>query len=289
MSALLSRALLRTLVTACILALVPTSLHAAGSQTFSTAGTYSFTIPSYDTLTVQVWGGGGGGGGSTFHPGNPYGPAGTGGQSSFQSLIADGGAGGNRNVVLSTSAGGAGGSASGGSVNTAGNAGLSIQSPTLSGGSGGSAPNGGTGGAGGAWYSNGSPGNSPGAGGGGASRQSTMQRNGSSPNSGAGGGGSGGYTSYTYTAGSLSVGASVPVVVGAGGNGGYAISSAYYQNGGSGAPGQVTITWTDPVTPTCSVWADTSPIAYGGTTVLRWTTTNASSMYITNVGWVGTS
>ncbi|MEY4747005.1 MAG: Xanthomonas phage, partial [Candidatus Parcubacteria bacterium] len=33
----------------------------AGSQTYSTPGTYSFSVPSYGTLTVQLWGGGGGG------------------------------------------------------------------------------------------------------------------------------------------------------------------------------------------------------------------------------------
>ena len=33
----------------------------AGSQTFSTPGTYTFAVPAYSTLTVQAWGGGGGG------------------------------------------------------------------------------------------------------------------------------------------------------------------------------------------------------------------------------------
>ena len=34
-----------------------------GSTTYSTAGTFSFTVPEYNTLTVIVKGGGGGGGG----------------------------------------------------------------------------------------------------------------------------------------------------------------------------------------------------------------------------------
>ena len=33
-----------------------------GSQTFSTAGTFSFTVPLYTTMTIEIWGGGGSGG-----------------------------------------------------------------------------------------------------------------------------------------------------------------------------------------------------------------------------------
>lgn len=33
-----------------------------GSQTFSSSGTFSFTVPLYTTMTVEIWGGGGSGG-----------------------------------------------------------------------------------------------------------------------------------------------------------------------------------------------------------------------------------
>ena len=73
-----------------------------GSQNYTTAGTYSFTVPAYTTLTVQVWGGGGGGGaGSGFRnarTGCMVGvnlDGGVGGQSSWNStLFANGGNGG---------------------------------------------------------------------------------------------------------------------------------------------------------------------------------------------------
>jgi hypothetical protein len=39
--------------------------------------------------------------------------------------------------------------------------------------------------------------------------------------------------------------------------------------------------------PTCSVWADTNPLTSGGqSTTLRWTSTNATTFYISNVGYV---
>ena len=84
----------------------------------------------------------------------------------------------------------------------------------------------------------------------------------------------------TYVVGELTLGGVISVAVGAGGAGG---GGTY--PGGSGAAGRVSITWTD--TPTCSVWADTNPIAYGANTTLRWTSANAdTSFYITNVGYV---
>lgn len=191
-----------------------------GSQNYTTAGTYSFTVPAYTTLTVQVWGGGGGGGaGSGFRnarTGCMVGvnlDGGVGGQSSWNStLFANGGNGGGgvTDRFGASAAAGAGGTASGGTTNTTGNSG--------SGQTGGTALNGGTdyGGNGGATYS-----------GCGAS----------------GGGGSGGYSTQTYSAGQLTVGASITVVVGDVGAAGI---NTYYggsYSGLAGGGGQVYISW----------------------------------------------
>jgi hypothetical protein len=59
-----------------------------------------------------------------------------------------------------------------------------------------------------------------------------------------------------------------------GGNNGSAVLSTIYR-----AP-------LTPTNPTCSVTADQNPIAYGAQTTLRWTSTNATTMYINNVGYV---
>lgn len=211
------------------------SAHADGSQTYSTPGTYSFTVPSYATLTVQVWGGGGGGGAQN----SPYSSIGSdGGQSSFAgTVIANGGGAG---AVVETggstpSPGGAGGTASGGTINTTGSNGVSTSGVWSGpGGAGGSSPNGGTGGAGGATggSSPGSDGGAPGGGGGGASAFM--------PGSGGGGGG---YSSITYTTGQLTVGGGISIVVGAGGSG----SPNPTYAAGTGASGQVSITYTSPL------------------------------------------
>ena len=258
---------------------MPAAAFAAGSQTFNSSGT--FTVPAYGTLTVTVWGGGGGGGAIY---GGAAGNGGVGGQSKFNNaVIANGGNGG-----LSSengSASGAGGTASGGDTNTTGNPGSASgisggTCPISNGKRGGSAPgSGGTGGAGRLYLTyagSGGAGTAPGAGGGGANGDCDM---GGLPY-GAGGGGSGAYSTKTYSAGQLTPGASVSVIIGSGGTGG----NAPYA-GGPGAPGRVTITWTD-ATPTCSVWADQNPSAYGGSTTLRWTSGGATGFFISNVGYV---
>lgn len=178
-----------------------------GSQTFTASGT--FVVPTYTSLTVKVWGAGGGGGGS-FANGNGS----AGGQSKFDTSgpTANGGGGGTQGD--STGAGGAGGTASGGDTNTTGNSG-----------SGGNIGGTGVGGNGGA--ANGSPPGSTGLGGNGA--------DGGFEGNGGGGGGGGGYSTKTYSAGGLTVGASITVTVGAGGS---AAPSAQ-----AGQAGRVEITW----------------------------------------------
>ena len=231
----------------------------AGSQTFTTSGT--FTVPAYGTLTVEVWGGGGGGGvvvtGIASTQSTP------GEKSVFSTVEAGGGRGGISEHLTGQLPGAVaaqGGMASGGGVNLTG--GISPSSPSYPGhysSTAGSAPFGGAGGVGGDpdyWCPahipgildvDGRPGAFPGGGGGGA--ESTFGGIG-------GGGGAGAYAKKTYAQNEVAAGTTVPVTVGAGGTGayfgvvGWCIGNAnyqYYWNGGTGAPGQVIITWTDPV------------------------------------------
>lgn len=208
---------------------------APGSQNFTTAGSFSFTVPTpcYNTLTVKVWGGGGGGGGAG---GSACTNGSAGGQSKFNNaLIANGGAGGLKSCFASGAnlAGGAGGTASGGSTNTTGGAGTSRSTATGPGTKGGNAPGGGgAGGNGSSTFGGGAASNGTAQGGGGGGAASLY---------GATGGGSGGYSTKVYVTGDLTPGASLPVVVGAGGANGVGYTSAY--NGGDGAIGRVTITW----------------------------------------------
>jgi hypothetical protein len=83
----------------------------------------------------------------------------------------------------------------------------------------------------------------------------------------------------------------VTVVVGSGGNGGAGGSGDGYTAtaGTYGSNGSVTISWTSPPTPTCSVTFNQNPIAYGSGTTLNYTSSNATTFYITNVGNVGAS
>jgi hypothetical protein len=176
-----------------------------GSESFTTPGTYQFTVPEYNALTVTVRGGGGQGFGLA--------PGYNGGNSSFNgNVIAYGG-------QAATEALGAGGGASGGDQNYTGGPGGSSQ--PLAGGAGGAGANGG--GAGGT--GNAGAGNAPGGGGAGSVIFFT----------GMPGGGGGGCAVKTYH-GELSVGAQITVVVGDGGN---LVTGA----GGRGARGQVDISW----------------------------------------------
>jgi len=202
----------------------------ASPCSFTTVETHSFVVPTYDTLTVTVWGGGGGGGGA-----GGGGNGNNGSQSSFASptpVLANGGIGGG-GASGDNPPGGAGGTASGGDTNTTGATGATGSSST--GGNGGDAPNGGTGGAGGN-KAVGDPGNAPGGGGGGAGHQSGPTK------SGGGGGGSGGYSTKVFSSGDLTVSSSIDVVIGNFGTGGTGSNA-----GGNGARGQVDISWTTPL------------------------------------------
>jgi hypothetical protein len=195
----------------------------AGSQSYTTAGSFTFTVPCYNTLTVEVWGGGGGGGGYSG------GTAGDGGNSTWDgsTLVGNGG----NNGVSTNGAGGAGGTGVGGTTNTTGTAGSAGTSSA--GGAGGKGGNGGAGGGSQSSTANGKAGTAPGGGGGGGHYSTTYG------GYGGGGGGGGGYATKSFSAGTYTVGASVAVVVGDKGAG----ANGSTEDGGAGAIGRVTITW----------------------------------------------
>jgi hypothetical protein len=211
-----------------------------GSQTYSTAGTYSFKVPAYNKITFTLWGGGAAGGWG-------YGAGQNGNNTtvsfSGSSLVAGGGTGGYSGYYRrGIGAGGPGGTASGGNVTNInggdGIAGYVYTNSTSSWANGGASPNGGAGGNGntqrapGPW--NGSPGFAPGGGGGGGYSEDTS---GSSHNwQGGGGGGAGAYVVSTYTSATgPTQGSTISITVGDGGAGA--------GNGASGAAGQIIVAW----------------------------------------------
>ena len=207
-----------------------------GSTTITATGSGSFTVPAYNTLVIELWGGGGGSGSVV---GTASGYNGTDGADTFitsLSLIAGGGklslGAGNYGV----SAGGVGGTATGGNINTSGgNGGSPVNYNYLNQNAGGSSPNGGAGGAySGAYLVNGNPGFSPGGGGGGAAYSNNSGTVGVS-----GGAGGGAYCKKTYALGTIPFGTGLIFSVGTGGRGGYQGANT----GAAGAPGQIKFTW----------------------------------------------
>lgn len=192
-----------------------------GSQTFNTVGTHSFTVPRYAQLTVEVWGGGAAGG-SARTDGIENANDVAAGNSSFNgTVIGNGG-----DYLLASAA-----AASGGDINESGEA------PVLDSGrgrnAGGLAYGGGVGPAGPTGVGVGAAGVTPGSGGAGGRTASKVGR----------GGGGGGFARKTYSAGALTVGASISVVVGRGGFPGMTGAAGTVQQGGEGAIGEVRITW----------------------------------------------
>jgi hypothetical protein len=197
---------------------------APGVTSYTSAGSFGYTVPIFNSIVFEFWGAGGSGGPTS----GSSGATGGGTYVNFPSVGvgANGGAGGGAGYYRrGAGAGGAGGGAFGGSINTAGSNGVGGFSPY--GGAGGGSPNGGAGGSGG--YNNGSPGGAPGGGG-----QGNYFNDGSgSPNYQAGGGaGGGGYSYISFSPAGLSAGTSLTLVVGAGGN----------NTVGYGADGEIRIT-----------------------------------------------
>lgn len=223
-----------------------------GSRVYSTPGTYTFTVPAHNTMTVELWGGGGGGvgsaDGSATQAPNPVGGA-NGGASRWAGGApssrpqANGGTAGDPDASTAGAGGGAGGTGQFCTTATTGQVGggylfRSVSShadpPSGKGG------NGAQGGAGGASvtgdFVNGLPGAAPGGGGSGSANRRYMR--GVDPRYGFPGGGGGGYCIREYSAGGHAEGSTVTVIVGAGGAGGNST-----RDGGSGAAGRVEITW----------------------------------------------
>lgn len=201
-----------------------------GSQSYNSPGSFTFTVPKYKKLVVQLWGGGGSGAELVGPSGNSYNTGG--GDSSFWGrLFAYGGA---KGIVgyNGSRPGGAGGSFAGGDGGEAGSNGG--QGWGNHGGDGGRAGGPGGGATAVGVAGNGPAGNFPGGGGAGGSNSAAA---------GSGGGG-GGYCIKTYTfgaAGSPAVGDVLPLVVGAGGTPYYYHSA--YPDGGPGASGRVLVSW----------------------------------------------
>jgi hypothetical protein len=170
-------------------------------------------VPAYNTLTVKVWGAGAGGQGDDDTSDTL--PLGThGGTSSFNGTVIANGGKNDRS----------GGTASGGDINTSGSAGGAVGNGT-----GGASPNGG-----GTTSCCGVSGAAPGAGGSGAMGTITPL----SPPTRLQGGGGGAYAQKNYSAGQLTTGASISVIVGTGGARGGVTAL-----GGNGGAGRVVVTW----------------------------------------------
>ena len=91
-----------------------------GSVTFSSPGTYTFTVPVYSSLTVYSDGAGGGGAAFGGYNGN------AGGNSSFNGTVIGNGGGGGLYGATGPVSGGAAGSASGGDTNLSGSPGVAV-------------------------------------------------------------------------------------------------------------------------------------------------------------------
>lgn len=212
-----------------------------GSSSFTAGQSGTFVVPAFNTMTVDLRGGGAGGN-AISTPGGSVAAA-TAGQATTVStlgLSAGGGGAGSGNT------GGAAGVASGGNnINTNGNAGGSVAGVVASNtntGAGAAAPNGGaqvgptvvTPTGVGANHP-GINGNSTGGGG-----EGNGKGNGSTIAQGMPGGGSGAFVRSIYSAGAISVGASLSYAVAAAVAGGNAGAGS---TGGTGAGGALSFTW----------------------------------------------
>jgi hypothetical protein len=200
------------------------------SSTTYTPGTYSFTVPYYNTLVIKAWGAGGGGGGNDGD--NTVITYGT------ITLTSGGGKGGGAGGASgATGPGGIGGTATGGDINDPGLSG-GVGATNSGGNAGGQADGGGTGGTANSsppcGVSVGNSGSVPGGGGAGNIGRDCSKYGGMGY---AGGGGGGGFVKKTHVSGGVnspSHAQIISITVGAGHSG---------AEGAAGANGQVTISW----------------------------------------------
>jgi hypothetical protein len=196
----------------------------SGEAVFIEDGTFEVP-PGVSKITIKAWGAGGGGGSDGPGIGDADGASG-GSSGVYYFCEASGGEGG-QHGVYQMGGGGSGGNGVFGDLKkggASGETGGTVQD--LSGAGGAGANSGGAGGSGVGKHSNGQDGLAPGGGGSGALEGNTP----------AGGGGGGGYAEAMIT---VNPGQKLPVYVGAGGAGG----DGGYRVGGSGARGEVRISW----------------------------------------------
>lgn len=101
-------------------------------------------------------------------------------------------------------------------------------------------------------------------------------------------------STYFPSSGSLTPGSSITLVVGSGGPGATGSVANGSENiidyaGGNGAPGKVTITWSDATPtsgPSCSVTFDRNPTTSDTGTTIHWSSSNADWFYINSIGYV---
>jgi len=227
----------------------------AGSFTDDTPGTRSYTVPAYNTMVIEVWGGGSGTG-TTIAPGTSgtYVQCVDATATAIPALSLSAGGATSPSSVFYDATGGVGGTASGGDVNVNGENGEtgsgSAAPITAIGGKGGDSPNGGTGGAArtetttGSFSYAGNPGNAPG-GGGGSPRQTANIGGFKAFWGGSGGGGA--YVKKTFNwndPGAPGTGDILSYTVGAKGTGGRRTASPLTIAGTDGADGRLKITIT---------------------------------------------
>lgn len=232
-----------------LFALALPAVASAGSASFTTPGTYTFTTPAYGTLTVDVKGAGGGGGAPILYWGFARGYDGS--YSQFGSATpVFGGGGGGWFSTYGYPPPSIPGTAAGGDSNTTGG----------------------------------------GAAGGTNTTQGVnfdcSQYEESWNNCRGGNGGRAVKTWESGAQGAPAPGSSISVVVGAGGQG--SNTNGTYNGGNPGTHGSVIVSWDDAASqqPSCSIVLTPNPIRQGGVATLAWTSANATSFYIENVGYV---
>jgi hypothetical protein len=260
----------------------------ANTDTYTTAGTYTWTAPAGVTsVTVETWAGGGGGGGVALGWGGSAADAGGGGGGQYSSSVVTVVPGNNYQVVVG--AGGAAGSNAGGPGGTGGNSTFATTTVVATGGSGGggvtsnngagTAGAGGSGGTGTTKYNggNGAAGGASGAltggAGGGGAGSTGAGGNASGTTAGTGtanGGGNGGAGRTTAGAGNAGL------QEGGGGSGAGTTSTTAYA-GGAGADGQVSISWN-----TCTRSAPTVSISPASQNVGQGLTSGNYTLTVTN-------